>query len=294
MGASAAAIFVSAIALPILSVETANILFLSFSSSRSHQNVYEPLLLQLANRGHNVTLVSPIPAGGTHQNFRQIVTPNIESHLDHHAQAVFTRQQSPLKSLLALPTPFLNGEKYMSICRAAYNDSRVMNLQNEQFDLVFLKNFFNECTYGLAHVLNTTTILTTTFPAFRWTAGTFGAFYPPSFVPGLLVTYSHRMNFFQRAVNFISEIVNYAMRQLLFVPKMEVVYREVLGDQIPSVSEIESNASMLFMNSDFSLTYPRPQMPDMLEVAGLHCVDPNPLPDVRRFSLHCTLIALKF
>ena len=288
------AIFVPLIVLQVVSVptaETANILFLSFSSSRSHQLVYEPLLLELAGRGHIVTLVSPVPASRTHQNLRQIITPNIESHLDHHAQAVFARQQSPSKSLLAVPTPFLSGEKYTSICRAAYADARVLALKDEQFDLVFLKNFLNECTYGLAHVLNTTTILTTTFPAFRWNAETFGAFYPTSFVPSLLVTYSDRMSFFQRVVNFVAEIVNYAMRQFLFVPKMEAVYRDVLGQEIPSVSEIESNASLLFMNSDFTLTYPRPHMPDMIEIAGLHCVDPKPLPDVRTISAvyHCSL-----
>ncbi|KAJ6630489.1 UDP-glucuronosyltransferase 2B10, partial [Pseudolycoriella hygida] len=44
-----------------------------------------------------------------------------------------------------------------------------------------------------------------------------------------------------------------------------------------SIKEIEKNASIVLMNSQISFSSPRPYLPDMIEVGGLHLVPPKPV-----------------
>src|SRR5436190_1732864 len=57
----------------------AKILSISFMSSKSHKIVYEPLLLELAQRGHEVTIVSPIKSDKKMKNLRLIEAIDLDS-----------------------------------------------------------------------------------------------------------------------------------------------------------------------------------------------------------------------
>jgi len=60
---------------------------------------------------------------------------------------------------------------------------------------------------------------------------------------------------------------------------MEAIYRQKLNDSnIPSVSEIMRNTSLILSNSHVSLMKPKPFLPDIVEVGGMHCRPPKPLP----------------
>ncbi|CAG7720590.1 unnamed protein product, partial [Allacma fusca] len=59
---------------------------------------------------------------------------------------------------------------------------------------------------------------------------------------------------------------------------MQKIYRNTLQDSnLPSIQEIERNASIVLMNSQISFNPPRPYLPDMIEVGGLHLVPPKPV-----------------
>lgn len=68
-----------------------------------------------------------------------------------------------------------------------------------------------------------------------------------------------------------------------YEPKMEALYRKVLGDDIPPISEIYGNASIILSNGHFGVNRPKPNLPDVIEVGGLHSHPPKPLPKVSVF-----------
>lgn len=91
------------------------------------------------------------------------------------------------------------------------------------------------------------------------------------------------MDFFQRFKNYGLNIAMGAMTYY-YERKMTELYREALGDDIPPVAEIYGNASLLLSNGHFALSKPRPNLPDVIEVGGLHSHPAKPLPKVSEFN----------
>jgi hypothetical protein len=56
--------------------------------------------------------------------------------------------------------------------------------------------------------------------------------------------------------------------------------RQHMGDDIPTVNHMKSNVSFILQNGHHSVTYPRPFLPNVAEVACLHCRPASSLPMV--------------
>ncbi|KAJ4434827.1 hypothetical protein ANN_23398 [Periplaneta americana] len=59
---------------------------------------------------------------------------------------------------------------------------------------------------------------------------------------------------------------------------MDKLARKYLGDDIPSITELKKNTSLIMANSHFSLNTPRPTIPAFVEVGGLHLKTDGKLP----------------
>jgi glucuronosyltransferase len=60
------------------------------------------------------------------------------------------------------------------------------------------------------------------------------------------------------------------------------IYDEYFADPKPTLDELKRTAvSVVLLNSHFSLSFPRPYLPSMIEVGGMQIEhNPAPLPDV--------------
>jgi glucuronosyltransferase len=75
------------------------------------------------------------------------------------------------------------------------------------------------------------------------------------------------MTFYQRVINFAVETAMSVFGKGFISPSnMEDLYKIYLPDA-PSISEVEKNISLIFTNSHFSMTYPRPLLPNVIEVS---------------------------
>lgn len=59
--------------------------------------------------------------------------------------------------------------------------------------------------------------------------------------------------------------------------------RKNLDDEIPHPYDISKNVSFILQNSHFTVSYPRAFMPNVAEVACIHCRPAQPLPKVSIF-----------
>lgn len=66
---------------------------------------------------------------------------------------------------------------------------------------------------------------------------------------------------------------------------MQTVLWRHLGDDVPHVYSISKNVSFILQNAHFSVSYPRPYMPNVAEIACIHCHDAQPLPKVSSINL---------
>jgi glucuronosyltransferase len=108
---------------------------------------------------------------------------------------------------------------------------------------------------------------------------------PSSFVPSAMLPFRDEMTFMERLINFFINNILVLVMPLAMGGKSEAVYRKELGEDLPSLAELQRNASMMFTNSHFTQTFPRPLLPDVIEIGGMHCQPAKALPkDLQEFA----------
>jgi len=76
-------------------------------------------------------------------------------------------------------------------------------------------------------------------------------------------------------------------RQLFHLPTQNAVLHKFFNytDNLPSVWELEYKTSLVLLNSHLSFSYPKPLMPNYVQVGGMHVKPPKKLPQVRNVKL---------
>jgi len=76
-------------------------------------------------------------------------------------------------------------------------------------------------------------------------------------------------------------------REILYFPQQDEFvkkYYSHLKLNLPTVSKMEKNISLMLLNSYFPLVNPRPEVPGMIAVGGVHIEQPKSLPsDIKKF-----------
>lgn len=93
------------------------------------------------------------------------------------------------------------------------------------------------------------------------------------------------MSFLQRAGNIAMAIFENTYMKYFYMPHQNEIYQAAFPDPKPSLSDAMKNVNLVLLNSHFTLGFPRPYMPNMIEVGGMHIKRvPNPLPkDIQEF-----------
>ncbi|CAL8084392.1 unnamed protein product [Orchesella dallaii] len=252
---------------------SANILVLSFFSTKSHKLTYLPLIEELGKRGHNVTMVSPVKAMKAMTNVHEIYTIDVDSTLK---SSNFNGFEMKEKGQPINPAMMMGMIK--DVCEKTYELPPVTSLLKQKFDLVFIQPMFNECVLGLIYRLQIPFLLFTPVSIPGWIGNKVGANFPSSITPNVMLGYPPEMNFYQRFFNLGMDTVVQQYMSLYYEPVMEKIYRDNLGQDIPSINEIYSNASLVLSNGHFSLSPPKPYFPDVIDVGGIHSRPAKPIP----------------
>jgi len=172
------------------------------------------------------------------------------------------------------------------LCETYLQEPGVQDLiqsKNENFDLVIIEAFFNECFLGFVHKFNAPVVQVCSFGGTVWMGNWVGNPNPYSYVPDGFIHYSDRMTFWERLTNtVIGEFVQIG-RKYYYLPKQEAIARKYFNhtNELPSISELETSTALVLVNNHFSLGSPKPLMPNFVQVGGMHIKPPKELPDVR-------------
>ena len=244
-------------------------------ASKSHKNVFQPLTDALSERNHTITVVSPY-MGKARKNVREIVPNNL-------AETSKAAMGNPFEVRKKGTVGLFTGFQYIyDACEETFQNSEFRALEKERFDLIFVDAFMNDCQYGWIHKMQVPFILMETAAAPSCITQAVGNRLPPSFVPVDLTPFSDHMSLGERIINVAAVVIWDIMEELYFKQKYEAIYRKHLGEDLPGTFEIMQNTSMIFSNSHFALTFPRPHLPDVVEVGGMHCRPAKALPKVKQ------------
>lgn len=262
-------------------VNSAKVLGVFPFGSASHYRAFEPLMLELARRGHNVTVYSPCPQKTKVPNFTDV---NLEGTVMMLTNALPLdtfqgRSHSIFSDLYFLRSELDELEKVLQS-----NAVQDLISSNEKFDLVIAEYFNSELLLAFGHRFNAPYIAMSSCPLMPWADYLFSNPNNPSYIPVLFVPYSNRMSFVQRLTNTYTQLIALFGYRYLIMPKTQELVQKYFGEAAPSPDDLVKNASLLFVNTYFSLHGSQPFAKKIIETGGIHVKAPKKLPqDLEEF-----------
>ncbi|XP_069672743.1 UDP-glucosyltransferase 2-like isoform X1 [Periplaneta americana] len=245
----------------------------------SHFPIFERLLKGLAARGHQVVAVSHYPQKFPVANYTDIsIVGSLPDTKDNITFDLLRYMNSGFFANFFL--------KYAtSSCESVYKHPNIQKLLSAEikFDLIINEVWGSDCFLGLVHKLQVPHIGIISSVSYPWSNDRIGNPDNPAYIPNFFVPYSDKMSFPQRILNLLyNEGIKWLYYYLSELP-MQRLANQYFGD-VPLLSEIARNTSLLLVNSYFSLHHPRPTVPAFVEIAGLHIQEAKQLPqDIKTY-----------
>ncbi|XP_031341426.1 UDP-glucuronosyltransferase 1-3-like isoform X2 [Photinus pyralis] len=238
-------------------------------TGKSHFDTFRPLLQELHARGHQLTVLTHFPFRNSTTNFT-IIPLRSASNLPSTGVV-------DLELLLNYPVlrdtlPVSVGIYAMYLCEQVQRQTEVREFINSEqsYDLVIAEFFADYCLMGLAEKFKAPLVGISSCVPFSYLDKYIGYQNTPSYVPNMFSSFSDQMDFLERVHNSVHYVFTYVLYNMLAPLYYNRLTRNNIGRNLSSVEEIHSNASIMLVNTHFSLTRPRPLPPGFIEVAGLH------------------------
>jgi glucuronosyltransferase len=262
----------------VLFVDSYRILGLFPHRGKSHADVFLPLTKALARRGHQVTSVSHFPLKTSLPDYTDVVLDNNSSiFLNILDLSDFHGTKTERWSILQL----LNSMAEIS-CQQDFKSAALRQLlnSNASFDVIIVEQFNSDCFLRLVHKFKAPVVGISSSALVHWYNERFGNPSHPAYIPNIFMDCSDRMSFFERVENLVAGLVHRFYYDAVLMEKGEDTAREYFGEDLTPLRDIVFNTSLLLVNTHFSLNLPRPLVPAVVEIGGIHVGKVNKLPRV--------------
>ncbi|KAJ9601566.1 hypothetical protein L9F63_000309, partial [Diploptera punctata] len=267
-------------------VLTANILSFFIVYPESHRIIKSTLLRELAARGHSVTVVSPTKEDPLPNYEDIIVNDSLEFgkvfDVCQSCKYFVISAQFARRFLLFLITMVFS--ILYTICKLVLENSKIQELihsEDRHYDLIILEAYYSDCFLAFSKKFNAPVIKVSLYSGAPWMYDWIGNPTELSHVPDPYVDYTHKMTFTQRVWNVLTTSFHYLGRKFYYLPNMNFLMRKYINnsENFPSLWELEAETtSLVLFNSHFSISYPRPLLPNAIQMGGMHIKPPNKLP----------------
>nr|UEN71104.1 UDP-glucosyltransferase 403G1 [Meteorus pulchricornis] len=246
---------------------------------KSHFDVFKPLLEELAKRGHELTVVSYFPRDNKSISLPNYHDIDLAKSLDVFVNVVDLMRIKHSALSVYLEVAMLR-EWAMKCCEAGLNVPEVRELikSDAKFDLIITEAFNSRCFLGFVHRFNAPFISLSSHVLMPW-ANNLGNPENPTYVPNLFHGFSSNMNFLQRLINTLDRLLLKFVFDVAFDWPMHTIVEEAFGPGVPPLGEIAKKESAILVNSHYSLQGAKPNVPNVVEIGGLHIRPSKPLPN---------------
>jgi len=259
-------------------ISSSRILALFPYIGKSHFDVFEPFVKELAARGHQVVVLSHFPQKYPVANYTDISLVG--------SITIDSKERVNLDSIsgiATLKTTVKEVAKFWESCDKMLSFNKVQELlkSEEKFDLVITETFLTDCFLPFVHKFNAPHVAFSSGVMFPWSNDRMGNPDNPSFIPTMGTSFSDQMSFSERLTNVVTNVALKIVFSVLERIITEGYVHKHIGNDVPPLFDIARNTSLLLVNTHFSLNRPRPLVPGIVEVGGLYLKPPKKLPKVR-------------
>ncbi|XP_071055912.1 UDP-glycosyltransferase UGT5-like [Onthophagus taurus] len=259
-------------------VSSLKILTLLPYAGKSHFVSYEPLLKELANKGHEVHVYSEFPQKKPLPRYKDFVLEKVHQN----STEIVDMNDLPGEFFKRYATPLVLAGFAAEVCQKL-NQRIVKDLlkSNEKYDLILIEYFNTDCFLGFAHTFKIPVIALSSSYPMPWHSSRFARIENPAFVPVHFGNFPKFMSFWERLENTIMLGYCKAVYYLLCDLPGNRDAKAFFGDNLPALEKIAENTSLILVNNYFALNGAFPQVPGMIEVGGMHLGTRQSLPKVR-------------
>nr|XP_056712111.1 UDP-glucuronosyltransferase 1-6-like isoform X3 [Euleptes europaea] len=232
------------------------------------------VLEQLHQRGHKIVVIAPDVRlkikPSIHYTLKTFAVPYGEEYIKEEVRKF--GQKAFSQHFLAEMTEMIATTRnittlFFNTCKQLlYNKEIIAYLEENQFDVVFTVPV-SPCGQIIAEHLS----LPSVYYSRGFHCGLEATQCPnlPSYVPEYFTGYTDHMDFNQWVKNFLISPLRFLVCSLLYssynILSTAFLHREV------TVRKLYGQASIWLLRYDFAFEYPRPLMPNMVLIGGIHC-----------------------
>lgn len=252
---------------------------------RSHYLIYDPLLIELANRGHQVTVVNPFPKPSAAVKIPNYTEISLKECYPNTKFAFSIDTMVNVVSSIYLATIEMSG--YIDEDERLYkNCLPIIQLikSNERYDLVMTELFITDSFLPFVKKFQAPWVGLTANVLTPWLADRIGAVDNPSYVP---MFFNNRPmdprtpTFYQRLYNVYTYVAYKIAFYTVLAPKSQKVAEKYMSRYADEpLSNIVKNVSIVLSYSHFLTNTPRPQLPIVKQIGGIHVKKAKPLIEV--------------
>ncbi|XP_014289130.1 UDP-glucosyltransferase 2 [Halyomorpha halys] len=246
-----------------------NILVMMPFPMYSHTKSYLPLFLELAERGHNVTMVSQFPLKEPVPNFNEVIVEDtMKKRMDKFDQRAMEW------FLMKVLGPRLFCSFMLDSALESESLTAFLKDTDSKFDMVITETFFcQEPFIALGHKYGAVQVSVQTISLFMGLARVTGNPHNPAYMPSSLFPLTHHMNFWERSKNTLVNFVDYIMCHTSWMYLdywMRSRFEQYPGfENLPPIMDMFKNVSLVLVDNQMAISYPRPYLPNVVEIGGL-------------------------
>ncbi|XP_017786764.1 PREDICTED: UDP-glucuronosyltransferase 2B9-like [Nicrophorus vespilloides] len=262
--------------------ESARILGFFPTPSISHQSVFQPVWKELSLRGHELVVVTTDP-------LKDKSLTNL-TEIDLHDLSYGIWKKHNIGSLGSTSEKKISGikafiELYTDVLDAQFGSPEVQALihdKNQKFDLI-LAEFLWPTSYALKEVWNVPLVGIASIPFGLGHHDIFGNPSHPITHPDVHLPFSGDLSFWERVQ---SVLFSFSFR--IYDKSLEKIFNKQVSTFFPEVKKdirvLERQASLAFVSVNPGIYVPRPNVPNVIEISGMHIKPPKPLPkDLKQY-----------
>lgn len=248
-------------------VECSKILGVFPYPSRSHSILGQALFTELAKRGHDVTYISPYPFQTPPvENYRDIglTSQELFATFDNEVDRSFEDNDSNL--IMLLKFWFDNVAEMQEYTMSDVGVQKLLHSE-EKFDLCIIEFLMNESLIGFGAHFECKVIAVSTFGQVKYINDMMHSPMPLSVVPHPFLSFTDRMNYWQRMQNIISNAVEDLGYLIYHYPLQAAIYDKYFRADKPSFRYmLRHSVSLVLLNTHFSLNFPQALLPNMVRL----------------------------
>ncbi|XP_053609831.1 UDP-glycosyltransferase UGT5-like [Plodia interpunctella] len=253
--------------------DAANILYVIPFTSKSHYIYLRPIGLELAQRGHNVTVITAYKENNHSDTYHQVMVDKKE------IWEVIGGERPNVFTMVGLSAEEFHDKILwgggLAFTEVALNSTQVQDfLKNDhKFDLVISEHFFQEALYVLAHKYNAPLALVTTYGnSMRHNIITRNPLQLSTLVSEFLDV-KEPTSFWGRMRNLYFAVYEFVWFKYWYLEKQEALVKKYipgLKEPVPTLYDLEKDAALMLYNSHFSFDNAVAYGPNIVEIGGVH------------------------